>query len=76
MPHYHPRLLPLAATSLVVIVIVSSYHYFFSYYIFYKNGADLRHTPHGSPQTIPIYGRNLRPYGAAPIIGICSFSWW
>jgi hypothetical protein len=39
----------------------------------YTKGADLRHTPHGSPQTIPIYGRNLRPYGATPIIGICSF---
>ena len=36
----------------------------------YQRGADFRHTPHGSPQTIPIYGRNLRPLGAAPIIGI------
>lgn len=29
---------------------------------YHKRGADFRHTPHGSPQTIPIYGRNLRPY--------------
>ena len=31
-----------------------------------QRGADLRHTPLGSPQTMHIYGRNLRPYGAAP----------
>ena len=31
-----------------------------------KKGADLRHTPLGSPQTMHIYGRNLRPNGAAP----------
>jgi len=38
-----------------------------------QRDADLRHTPHGSPQTISIYGRNLRPIGAAPIIDILLF---
>ena len=42
----------------------------------YERGADLRHTPLGSPQTIHVYGRNLRPEGAAPITCIALFSWW
>lgn len=39
-----------------------------------QKGADFRHTPLGSPQTMYIYRRNLRRLGATPIMYICSFS--